>query len=40
MIWLGISIIIASIIVYTGLYNIAEALEEKKNVKIIEKRGR
>lgn len=40
MIWLGFSIIISSIIVYTGLNNIAEALLEKKNVKIIEKRGR
>lgn len=40
MFWLGISIIISSIIIYTGLYNIAESLLEKKNIRIIEKRGK
>lgn len=40
MIWLGFSIIFASLIVYVGLDNIAVALSIKKNEKIIEKRGK
>nr|DAJ91893.1 MAG TPA: hypothetical protein [Caudoviricetes sp.] len=40
MIWLGFSIIISSVIIYTGLYNLAEVLQKNKMKNIIEKRNK
>ncbi len=38
MVWLGISIIIAAIIIYQGLDELTNAIANKRNTKNIEKR--